>query len=91
MRATCGPLTSAEDQKHHAKICQEIVNRYFNKMKEKPVVALINGNDLIKKLKLTPSPLFGKILSSSLEAQSLGKIKTKEEALELAKTLSISN
>ncbi|OGX07027.1 MAG: hypothetical protein A2Z88_08895 [Omnitrophica WOR_2 bacterium GWA2_47_8] len=84
-RSTRGPLTSEADQKHHQKICLGVLKKYFDKKKEKPFVRLINGKDLIKKLKLEPSPLFGKILSAVDEAQVLGKITTKEEALELAK------
>jgi putative nucleotidyltransferase with HDIG domain len=86
-RSTRGPLTSEKDQKHHEKICLSLIQKYFDKKKEKVFVRLINGNDLIRKLKLTPSPLFSKILSSIDEAQSLGKISTKAEALDLAKKI----
>jgi len=86
-RATRGPLTTEKDQKHHEKICMMLLQRYFEKKKEKPFVRLINGHDLIKKLKLTPSPLFAKILREVEENQVLGKITTKEEALELARKI----
>ena len=39
---------------------------------------------LIRTLKLKPSPLFAKILSGVEEAQMLGKLKNKKEALECA-------
>ncbi|MCR4336855.1 MAG: HD domain-containing protein [Candidatus Omnitrophica bacterium] len=84
-RSTRGPLTTPEDEKHHEKICREVVDRFFEKKKEKPFVRLINGNDLIKELKLKPSPLFAQILKTVEEEQSLGKVATKEEALNLAK------
>ncbi len=83
-RATRGPLTSQEDQKHHEKICLQLVDRYFEKKKEKPFVPLVDGNYIMKKLKLKPSPLVGKILTELEEAQVLGKITTKKEALEVA-------
>ena len=41
----------------------------------------------IKKLKLKPSPVFAKILTAIEERQSLGKITTKKEAIELAKEI----
>lgn len=86
-RATRGPLTSARDQKHHEAICRRLMKEYFAKKKEKPFVRLIGGRDLIKEIKLKPSPLFGEILSAVEEQQTLGKIKTKEEALKLARKI----
>jgi poly(A) polymerase len=43
---------------------------------------LVSGNDL-KELGLRPGPLFGKILGAVEEAQLEGRVKTREEALEL--------
>lgn len=86
-RATQGPLTTKEKNAHHDKICRMIIAEYF-KEKVKPVrEKLLSGHDLIKTLKLKPSPLFTTILTAVEEAQALGKIKTKAEALQLAKTL----
>lgn len=90
-RSTRGPATTLQDLRHHEKICLGLVRRYFEKKKEKPFVRLINGNDLIKKLKLKPSPLFGKILLEIEEQQVLGKIKTKKQAMELAGKLARKN
>ena len=83
-RATRGPATTQSDQEHHENICLSLVRRHFARTKEQPLVRLINGDDLIRKLKLKPSPLFARILSEVEEKQSLGKIKTKKEALVLA-------
>lgn len=84
-RATRGSLTTQKDQERHEKICLNLVQRYFEKKKEKPFIRLINGHDLIKELKLKPSPLFGKIFKEVEEKQNLGMIQSKKEALELAK------
>ena len=86
-RSTRGPLTTGEDQRHHEKICRELLKRFFEMKKAKPFVPLLNGHDLIKKLGLKPSPLFGKILKEAEEAQATGKVTTKEEALELARKI----
>ena len=86
-RSTRGPLTTEHDQKHHEKIVRDLIARYIQKRQEKPFIRLINGNDLIKALKLKPSPLFGKILNEIEEKQVLGKILTKPEALKLAREI----
>ena len=86
-RATRGPLTSDESRITHEKACFNLIREYFKKQKEKQLPRLINGDDLIKRLKLTPSPLIGKILSEIEELQAIGKIKTKKQALAAAKRL----
>lgn len=86
-RSTRGPLTTEKDQKHHERICREVLKRYFEQKKETPLVRLIDGNDLIRKLKLKPSPLFGKILKEVEEAQAMGRIQTVEDALAMAKKI----
>jgi len=88
-RATRGPLTTEQDQEHQKDICLGLVAQYFAKKREKPLVRLITGDDLIKKLKIKPSPLFKEILMAVEEQQSLGKITTKKEALVLAKKMVI--
>ncbi len=83
--STRGPWTAPEDIQHHEEICFKLIKERFAQAKEKPLARLINGHDLIRTLKLKPSPLFGKILKHVEENQSLGKITTKKEALALAK------
>jgi len=87
--ATRGPLTTRLKQKHHAKICHMLIGRYFEAREFKPRQRLLTGHDLIRVLKLKPSALFGKILQRVEEAYALGKIKTKQEALALAKNAAI--
>ncbi len=83
-RATRGKLTTEYDVRHQQEICFPLIERFFNKQKEKPFVRLMNGHDLIKGLKLKPGPAFAKILAAVEEAQHLGKVTTKKEALALA-------
>lgn len=49
--------------------------------------ALLNGRELIKELKLTPGPQVGKLLESIREAQVVGQVNDREEALALARDL----
>lgn len=86
-RATKGRLTTEESRKLHEKVCLGLIRKYFKKKKEKRPPRLINGDDLIKKFKLTPSPLIGKILREVEELQAVGKIGSKEEAFKAAKRL----
>ena len=88
-RSTCGPKTTVEKTRHHEAICRMTIAEYYRD-KAKPVIKrVLTGNDLIKILKLKPSPLFAKILTKVEEELALGKITTKEEALDLAKTISL--
>jgi tRNA nucleotidyltransferase/poly(A) polymerase len=87
-RSTRGKLTTEYDVRHHEEIAFPLIDQYFRKKKEKPFVRLINGHDLIKILKLKPGPHFAKILLKAEEAQHLGKVKSREEALALARKVS---
>ncbi len=57
------------------------------KIKNKKVLPkpIVNGNDLIKNLKLKEGPQIGKLLEILREAQLKNKIKTKKDGLKLAK------
>ncbi|MBF0121945.1 MAG: HD domain-containing protein [Candidatus Omnitrophica bacterium] len=83
-RSTRGPLTTDYDIKHHQDIAFPLIDRYFQKKDEAPFVRFIDGYDLIRKLKLEPGPEFSRILKEVEEAQHLGKVTTKAEALALA-------
>jgi putative nucleotidyltransferase with HDIG domain len=84
-RSTKGPLTTKRSRIRHERIVLDLIKEYFREKKKKKLPRLITGDDLIKKFKLQPSPLIGKILSEIDELQAIGKIKTKKEALEAAR------
>ena len=83
-RATKGPLTIAASRIRHEEVVSALIKEYFRRKKEKKTVRLLNGHDLLKRFKLTPSPLIGKILSEVEELQAIGQIKTKKEAFKIA-------
>ncbi len=83
-RATKGPLTTKASRIRHEKAVSGLVKEYFRKKKEKKPVRLVNGDDLIQKFKLQPSPLIGKILREVEELQAIGRIKTKQDAFKIA-------
>jgi poly(A) polymerase len=51
---------------------------------------LVTGNDLMSELGLLPGPLLGKLLGALEEAQAVGTVTTREQALKLAKRLAVS-
>lgn len=86
-RSTLGPLTTKADLVHHEQIVRALLTEYFDKKEVEKPVKLITGDHLIKELKLKPSPVFKKILDAIEEKYALGEIKTKAEALALAKRM----
>ena len=46
---------------------------------------LLNGNDLMQELSLEPGPLIGQLLEAIREAQALGEVSTREDALRIAR------
>jgi len=85
--ATRGRLTTSQSRRQHERVVGGLIKEYFRSQKQVKVPRLINGDDLIKKFKLEPSPLIGKILSEVEELQAIGKIKNKTEALAVAKKM----
>jgi len=83
-RATKGPLTTKKSRLQHERIVFSLMREYFRNKNKKKTRRLINGNDLIRRCKLSPSPLIGKILREVEELQAIGRLKNKEEALQAA-------
>jgi len=67
---------------------KELVRRYYRSKEKGALPKLVDGHLLMKKLHLEPGPIIGKILKAVTEAQMLGAVTTREQALALAtKTL----
>jgi len=86
-RSTRGRLTTKAHIVHHEKIVRRLMVDYLENSQKKIPPRLLTGDDLIKKLHLTPSPVFAKILRQVEEQQALGLIQTKDAALALAQTI----
>ena len=86
-RSTRGPLTRGANRKHHEDVCLALARDFFKKSKEKKLVKLLDGNDLIAEFRLEPGPLIGKLLAAVEEAQAVGDVRDKAQALALAKKL----
>lgn len=86
-RATKGPLTTANSRLRHEKIVKHLIRKLLKQKDQKKLVRFLNGNQLMDKFKLSPSPLIGKLLAELEEAQAIAKIKNKQEAWQLANKL----
>jgi poly(A) polymerase len=80
-RATKGPLTTLTARRQHERVVSSLIREYLRKGKEKKRVRILNGDEVMKKFKLSPSPLIGKILSEVEELQAIGRIRNKGEAI----------
>ena len=47
--------------------------------------ALVDGNDLMRELSLSPGKKIGELLEAVREAQAVGEVSTRDQALELAR------
>ncbi len=84
-RATKGSLITPESRRRHERLTRSLIKEYFHVSKQEKAPRLINGHDLMKHFKLQPSSLIGKVLSEIEEVRAIGKIKTKKDALRVAK------
>ena len=74
-------IIASDKLKPHSNLLEFYFTRYLPILGEK---ALLNGNDIIKKFNIAPSPAVGEILKNIQRAQVLGDIKTSAEAEKLA-------
>ncbi|MCX5697077.1 MAG: HD domain-containing protein [Candidatus Omnitrophica bacterium] len=86
-RSTRGPLTTKESRLRHEKVTAALMAESFRRSRQVKMVRLVNGDDLIKKFKLKPSPLIGRLLSELEELQAIGKMKSKAQGFRLVKGL----
>lgn len=83
-RSTKGPFTTFKTRQQHEKVVASLIKEHLMKGKEKKQARLLNGDEVMKRFKLPPSPLVGRVLSLIEELQAIGKIKNKEEAFKSA-------
>lgn len=87
-RATQGILVKKDESDLIEILCLQLIEEYFTmkKVKTKPK-RLLTGDDIIELLQIQPGRIIGTILKEIEESQAEGSIKTKEEALKLAKKI----
>lgn len=87
--ATYGSTLTAEVWTRHLEVTGKLLDAWWNRPEESvtPVV-LLTGGELMDVLGVQPGPEIGRLLAEIREAQAEGEIKTREEALDLARRLS---
>ena len=69
----------------HRKVIENLFKEYYKIATEKKEAPFVNGHDIIKHFKISPSPEIGKLLEKAKEAQATGKIQNRKEALNYLK------
>jgi len=88
LKASRGPGRSDEEARMTDEIVRKLAHLYYVEIpRRKAHRRIVTGDDLIRELNLSPGPIIGELLRAIEEAQAIGRIKTKEEALELARRL----
>jgi hypothetical protein len=92
LRATYGP--SLQEDLWLAAL--DVVRLFLENWYEKPVEsihppALVDGNDLMDTCQIQPGPRVGELLESIREAQAIGKITSREQAMQYARDILSGN
>ncbi len=85
--AAIGPRLTPDKFDEHAKVIRHVLEVGPQKQVPRdPASLLLTGHDVMNELKLEPGPLVGELLGVVSKAESRGRVATKSEALELART-----
>lgn len=86
--ATYGPTLEPDRWARRLEVARSLLNHYFQRHGETIAPpALITGSELIEALGIEPGPMVGRLLEAVREAQAAGEVRTREEALALARRL----
>lgn len=87
--ATRGPNLDIRQWREHARITDYMLKYHFEEKELSAPPKLIDGHDIINIFKLKPGPRIGELLEGVREAQTVGEIKTRQQAIDyIGKTLS---
>ena len=82
-----GPKIKKSDIEAQRKVISMLLDENYRLSTEKPLPKIINGEAVMKKFKLKPSPELGKLLAAVKEGQLLGTVVTRKDAFELIRGL----
>ena len=79
--ATLGPQPAGNAWQRHLGVVRQLLTSYIRERDSILPPRLISPEELIRRLKLAPGPIVGQLLDLISEAQTEGKIHSKEEAI----------
>ena len=85
--AARGPTLDIRHWRQHAGMIEYVVNQRLEREGVKLPPKLVDGNDLIEKFGLEPGSGIGDLLEAVHEAQAVGEIKNREEALDYVRRI----
>jgi len=80
--AARGPYLDMAQWREHAQMTEYVLDQYFKEASSTAPLRLINGHDLINTFGMKPGPKIGEFLELAQEAQAVGELATREEALD---------
>jgi hypothetical protein len=85
LRGTGGPALAQETWTAALDVARILLENYWERREETVAPPrLLDGNDLMKELDLQPGRIIGQLLEGIREGQAIGKIGTREEAIQFA-------
>lgn len=85
MLATYGATLKQDDWARHLTVVRSLLDAWWEHPQEQVAPpSLIDGHALMRALQLSPGPQIGQLLEAIREAQAIGTVNTREQALELA-------
>ncbi len=86
LRATQGPWRGHDDLEELDQLIRDTTDIYFQQARS-PMPRLVDGRELMEEFGLPASPLIGKLLRQVKEAQMYGKVKTRDEAIDMVRSI----
>jgi len=87
LRGTQGPTLTQETWAAALDVARILFENYWEKREETVAPPrLLDGNDLMKELDIKPGRVIGQLLEAIREGQATGRLDTRDQALEFART-----
>ena len=83
--ATYGPTLPQDVWESHLDTVRALLSAFWEQKQEQVAPpALVSGHDLLENFSLSPGPLIGELLEALREAQAMGEVRDRQEALHFA-------
>lgn len=85
--ASRGPDLRVDSFREHAELASYLVQKYYEPGGVARLRRLVNGHDLMREFGLSPGPIIGRLLEAIREAQAMGRVQSREDAIAYAKEM----